>query len=131
LKRRRIDNQDGQALVEFALLLPILMGILIAILQFGVVFKQYLTLTDAVREGARKAAVSRRLSSPGDYVKQEVVKAGSDLGSEFDTSDVDVTSPWTPGSDVVVKAWFPYEIEVLWFVVKSGSMTSTATERVE
>ncbi|MDQ4029609.1 MAG: pilus assembly protein [Actinomycetota bacterium] len=107
------------------------MLILIAILQFGVVFKQHLTLTDAVREGARKAAVSRYLSDPEDYVKKEVVKSGSDLGSEFDTSDVEVDSPWTPGSDVVVKASFPFDIDVLGIVVKSGSMTSTATERVE
>ncbi len=127
----RLRDQRGQSVTEFALVLPILMLILIAILQFGVVFKQHLTLTDAVREGARKAAVSRYLSDPEDYVKKEVVKSGSDLGSEFDTSDVEVDSPWTPGSDVVVKASFPFDIDVLGIVVKSGSMTSTATERVE
>ena len=116
---------------EFALVLPILMIILVAIIQFGLVFKQYLTLTDAVREGARKAAVARHLSDPGGYVQTEVVKSGSDLGAEFDTSDVQVDSPWTPGSDVVVKASFPFDIDVLGLVVKSGTMTSTATERVE
>lgn len=118
-------------MTEFALVLPLLMLILIGILQFGIVFKQYLTLTDAVREGARKAAVSRQLPDPEGYVKTEVVKAGSDLGSDFDTNDVQVTSSWTPGSDVVVKASFPFDIDVLGIVVKSGAMTSTATERVE
>jgi hypothetical protein len=116
---------------EFALVLPILMVVLLGIVQFGMVFKQYLTLTDAVREGARKAAVARHLSDPGGYVRTEVVKSGSDLGSQFDESDVEVASPWTPGSDVVVKASFDFDIDLIGIVVKSGTMTSTATERVE
>ncbi|HSL65137.1 MAG TPA: TadE family protein [Gaiellaceae bacterium] len=131
--RNRISlrNQRGQSVVEFALVLPALMLILLAIVQFGVVFKQYITLTDAVREGARKAAVSRHRPAPSDYVKAEVVKAGSDLGSDFDTGDVTVSSSWDPGEDVTVHAKFEFSIDVLGRVVKSGTMTSTAVERVE
>ena len=127
----RLKEQRGQAMPEFALVLPILIVILLGIVQFGLVFKQYLTLTDAVREGARKAAVSRHLLDPEGYVKAEVVKAGSDLGDEFDANDVDVVSSWDPGVDVVIKGSFEFDINVLGVVVKSGTMTSTATERVE
>lgn len=119
-------------MVEFVLVLPALMMILLGIVQFGVVFKEYLTLTDAVREGARKAAVARH--QPGSregYVKQEVVKAASDLGTGFTTSNVDVTTSWAPGTDVVVKASYDFDIDVLGRVVYSSEMTSTATERVE
>ena len=49
-------------MTEFALVLPILLFLLLAIVQFGVVFNNYVTLTDAVRAGARKGAVARRLS---------------------------------------------------------------------
>ena len=45
-------------MTEFALVLPILALLLFGIVQFGLVFNNYLTLTDAVRSGARKAAVS-------------------------------------------------------------------------
>ena len=128
---RSLRNQRGQSVVEFALVLPALMLILLAIVQFGVVFKEYITLTDAVREGARKAAVSRHRAAPSDYVKAEVVKAGSDLGSDFDTGDVTVSSSWKPGEDVTVSAKFEFSIDVLGKVVKSGTMTSTAKERVE
>src|SRR5947199_2028350 len=48
---------DGQNLVEFALLLPILMYILMGIMQFGLIFAVYLTLNNAVREGARWASI--------------------------------------------------------------------------
>lgn len=131
IDQQRLRGESGQALAEFALVLPALMAILIGIIQFGAVFKNYLTLTDAVREGARKAAVSRNRAGNVDYVKSEVVKSGSDLGPEFDTSDVDVNSSWDPGEDVVVTAKFPFSIDVLGFVVKKGDLTSTATERVE
>jgi Flp pilus assembly protein TadG len=47
----------GQNLVEFALLLPILMYILMGIMQFGLIFAVYLTLNNAVREGARWASI--------------------------------------------------------------------------
>jgi len=48
---------EGQNLVEFALLLPILMYILMGIMQFGLIFAVYLTLNNAVREGARWGSV--------------------------------------------------------------------------
>ena len=49
----------GQAMVEFAaVLLPILM-IVVGIIQFGLIFGANVTLTNAAREGARAATISR------------------------------------------------------------------------
>ena len=131
-QRVSLRNQRGQSVVEFALVLPALMLILLAIVQFGLVFKQYITLTDAVREGARKAAVARqRTDNRDNYVKNAVVSAGSDLGPTFTAADVTVSTSWAPGTDVTVSGRFAFNINVLGRVVKSGNMTSTATERVE
>ena len=52
LKKRR-----GQAMVEFALILPVFILILLGIMEFGLVFHQYLVVTAASREGARVAAL--------------------------------------------------------------------------
>ncbi len=49
--------EDGQNIVEFALLLPLLMYILMGIIQFGFIFAAYLTLNNAVREGARWGSI--------------------------------------------------------------------------
>jgi Flp pilus assembly protein TadG len=131
-QRVSLRNQRGQSVVEFALVLPALMLILLAIVQFGMVFKQYITLTDAVREGARKAAVARqRTDNRENYVRNAVVVAGSDLGATFTAANVTVSTSWAPGSDVTVGGRFAFNINVLGRVVKSGNMTSTATERVE
>jgi len=50
-------GDEGQNLVEFALLLPVLMLILMGIMQFGLIFAVYLTMNNTVREGARWASI--------------------------------------------------------------------------
>jgi Flp pilus assembly protein TadG len=129
LTRFQIRNQQGQAMTEFALVMPLLLFLLLAIIQFGIVFNNYITLTDAVRAGARKGAVARRLPQPASAVETQVRNAATDLKS----SDVQVTvsSTWDAGSDVTVTASYPYDIKVLGLVVKSGRLHSTVTERVE
>jgi len=55
----RDANERGQAMVEFAaVLLPILL-IVVAIIQFGLLLGANVTLTNADREGARAATISR------------------------------------------------------------------------
>jgi Flp pilus assembly protein TadG len=128
---RARKREDGQTLVEFALVLPLIAILLFGVIQFGIVFNNYLTLTDAVRTGARKAAVSRNLGASGasNAAKQAVVDAGVDL--KLKTGDVNVSSAWNPGDKVTVQAQYPYSINLLGFVVKSGFLKSATTERVE
>ena len=130
MKRLSLRDQQGQSVAEFALVLPILVLILLAILQFGVLFRDYLAVTDAVRAGARKAAVSRSTASPTTTCKDAVTKAATDL-NVADQLIVDCTSTWKPGEDVVVTASYPYTISLLGKVVKSGRFSSKTTERVE
>ena len=40
-------------MTEFALVLPVLAMLLFAVIQFGIVFNNYVTLTDATRAGAQ------------------------------------------------------------------------------
>jgi Flp pilus assembly protein TadG len=57
LRRRRRPN--GQSVAEFALVLPILAIILMAILQLAFIFGTQIGLTNAAREAARFASVVR------------------------------------------------------------------------
>jgi Flp pilus assembly protein TadG len=56
-KLKSINNQKGQALVEFAIVLPILIMLVMGILQFGMMLNAYLTIENASREGARAGIV--------------------------------------------------------------------------
>ena len=59
LRRGRLRPRNrGQALVEFALVLPILVILLLSIIQFAFIFAAQTGVTNAVREAARLAAVN-------------------------------------------------------------------------
>jgi Flp pilus assembly protein TadG len=129
-KRIQIRNEQGQTMTEFALVLPVLALILFAVIQFGIVFNNYITLTDATRAGARKAAVSRQDPNRNSAVMSAVRSSASGLTS----SKLSVSPPsstWQSGDDVTVTASYPYSISLLGLVVKSGQLSSTTTERVE
>jgi Flp pilus assembly protein TadG len=121
------QKEKGQALVEFAVVLPVLVILVFAIIQFGILFRNYLDLTDAVRAGARVAAVSREKGRGADA--EAAVRAAASL----DDADLDVTvnSTWARGSSVTVRAQYPYDIDILGVVVFSGDLVSQTTERVE
>ena len=52
-------NEKGQTLVEFAIVLPILLLLVMGIIQFGIIFSAQIALTNAAREGARAASVGK------------------------------------------------------------------------
>lgn len=55
--KKLISSRRGQALVETALVLPILILLLMGIVEFGRILNAYLIITNASREGARYAAI--------------------------------------------------------------------------
>jgi Flp pilus assembly protein TadG len=55
----RQAQDDGQAIVEFALCLPILLLVVTGITAFGLTINNYLQLTDGVAIGSRLLAISR------------------------------------------------------------------------
>ena len=62
--KNTIKNERGQTMTEFAFVLPILLVLLFGIIQFGIIFNNYVALTDAARAASRKGAVSRNSSNP-------------------------------------------------------------------
>jgi Flp pilus assembly pilin Flp len=54
---KRYRNQSGATAVEFALILPVLFGILFGIFQAGIAFNNWISITHAAREGVRLASV--------------------------------------------------------------------------
>jgi Flp pilus assembly protein TadG len=132
-KKFRKKREQGQTMAEFTLVLPVLAILLFGVIQFGIAFNHYLAVTDAVRAGARQAAVARYLP---DGEREGKVKAKVYASADgLDTSKLQVTvsasGGWEPGTDVTVTASYPYSINLLGKVVKDGLLTSKTTERVE
>ena len=131
LRRLSIRSEHGQAMVELAFVLPILIVVMLGIAQFGVVFNNYVTMTDAARAGARKAAVSRFTGDNGASAKALVYADATSLDSSKLNVTVDSSDWTTAGSDVTVTATYPYDINLLGWVVQSGTLTTTTKERLE
>jgi Flp pilus assembly protein TadG len=128
-RRIRIGEERGQSMTEFAVVLPILVVLLFGIVQFGILFNNYVTLTDAARAGARAGAVSRQAPSPSGAADAAVRASASDLNQG--SLGVNVSSSWSAGSPVTVTATYPYSINLLGWVITSGNLTTSSTEAVE
>ena len=68
-------RQDGQALVELAISITVLMMILLGIVEFGRIGHAYIVTTHASREGARIGA----LHHPDNEIGDAVYRAASTL----------------------------------------------------
>jgi Flp pilus assembly protein TadG len=132
-KKFRRKREQGQTMAEFTLVLPVLAILLFGVIQFGIVFNDYLAVTDAVRAGARQAAVARYLpdSQRVPKVEAKVRSSAENLTQSKLKVFVTASSNWDPGSDVTVRATYPYSINLLGKVVKDGFLESKTTERVE
>ena len=126
-----LRREDGQAAAEFALVLPILCVMVFAIVQFGIAFNNYLTITDATRAGSRKAAVSRFSGDLGAAAAATTRASAVDLNQSKLGVAVSATNWTIPGSVVTVTATYPYSLNILGWVIKSGNITSTTVERLE
>ena len=65
-------TRRGAASVEFALVLPLLLGLLFGIVELGFLFKDQLSIQQAAREGARTAAVGRLRSEVNNRIANSV-----------------------------------------------------------
>jgi Flp pilus assembly protein TadG len=59
-----VRNCTGAAMLEFALVLPVLLLVVFGITQFGLVFFHYLMVTNGAEVGARQLSTSRFDSTP-------------------------------------------------------------------
>ncbi len=90
-QRHGVGNERGTALVEFALLLPLVMAILLGTVTGGYAYFQKISLVDAAREGARYGAslkydaASGGLATWQNNVKERVVQLS---GGQLSAADV-------------------------------------------
>jgi Flp pilus assembly protein TadG len=68
---------DGTALVEFAALLPLLLALMVGIAQMGLIFSNYIMLTNATGAGALLFSQSRSLPNPYTTTVSQIQTAAS------------------------------------------------------
>ncbi len=124
--RRKPNNESGQGLVEFALVLPVLLILLLGILEGGLLLFNQHVITNASREGARYGIVARTPRRPVDgpnsianvvaaYTADHLITFGE--GVPVTTVTTNATSGGTSGAlfgdNLTVRVSFRYDFLVL------------------
>jgi Flp pilus assembly protein TadG len=124
-------EESGQSMVEFVLVAPVLLTVVIGLVQFGIMFQNYVEVAAAARAGARIASVGRVNGSA-------TAKAGATTEAQNAAKDLDktklkvtVTSSWAQGSPVTVTVTYPYSLALYGMPVSSGTLSSSTTMRLE
>jgi len=118
-------------MAELAIAVPVVLVLLLAVVQLAAVYNNWVALTDAARAGARVAAESRTKVSRVQDVRDAVTKSAS---SDLKQSQLVVDDPqtsWAPGSNVTVCAHYPYSVNIMAIVVKSGNLDACTTQLVQ
>jgi Flp pilus assembly protein TadG len=136
-------GEEGQALVEFALiLLPTLM-LIFSIVSFGILFNSYVTLTDAVAYGARTLAINRGAGSGPPTACTLATTAITTAAADLTTSEIVTTitfpSPDTStctglmqGDTATVQSTYPCKLQILFFNVwPTCTLRSQTTVAIE
>jgi hypothetical protein len=121
-------DERGSAAIEFALVLPLLLVVGLALLQVGLVIRDRLLVEAAARAGAREAAVSE---SAGD-VREAAARAG--VGLDAGALSVGVERQGGRGDPVTVTVRYQERLRVpfiQWLVGSSVAMSTHATDRQE
>lgn len=85
---RRSSRRAGSQAVEFALCLPIIFTVLFGILEYGVMFSQWLSILSATRDGARwGASPGVELDEAQDEAIEQVRSSLALLGLSCTTAD--------------------------------------------
>ena len=135
-----LHRSAGQELVEYALILPILMALLLGIMELGVAVFNYNTMSNAAREAARTGIVTRdepTIRSAGLRLTAATPLTETDIKIEwFDVDGNKVTMPSTVATKVRVTVARDYHLLTGPFLTLFGlrgtlPMTATATMILE
>jgi len=109
LRSRRRPDARGQSLVEFALVLPLFLVLVMGIADFGLAVFSYNSITNAAREGARLAIVNQdnasvvaRAESQARVARTPTVPVNSYKAAADGTPDTSTTCPIGAASYIAV-----------------------------
>ena len=120
---RGLRSERGAALVEFALIVPVLLALVFGVIEYGRGYNAKVEITGSVREGARALALGKTSSE----AKQAVRDAAPGLTPALTDGDIATTPCPAGGGDANATVSVSYQLPSLTPLVPSGFITITAT----
>ena len=100
---RKESPERGAAMVELALILPVLMSLLLGIVSGGASYNKKVALTDSVRSASRFGSTLSDTTNLGSLVAQRLQQVAA---TELSTADVCVELVRKGSPDTVVSHWY-------------------------
>jgi Flp pilus assembly protein TadG len=126
--RTRPDGREGSAVVEFALVLPLVLVVALALVQVGLLVRDRLLVEAAARAGARAAAVEPDEGA----IRSAALAAAPDLDPAL--ASIQVMRSGAQGDPVTVSIGYDEPIRVpfiAWLFGASVHIDTDATDRQE
>ena len=122
--RHLLDNERGVTAIEFAIIAPVLLAIVLGLFQFGIAMQQFMNVTNAATQGALTLALARGGTTPYTSTTAAVTSAAPNLtassitttvtiGGSACTSDSTCTSKLSSGATASVKVSYPCALNVM------------------
>jgi Flp pilus assembly protein TadG len=119
-----LKNDEGVTAIEFAIISPVMITLMIGIFQFGVAMNHYLNLTNAVAQGALTLALSRGTTTPFTSMKSAINSTSPNLlpaqttitvkiNGVLCTDDATCSPKLVQGQPAYVKATYPCNLTVM------------------
>jgi len=111
-------SERGMAMVEMVIILPLLLMLMFAIVEFAVAFGQWQVLSNAAREGARRAILYRDPAScdpavVATEVRQAIKTYALGMGMTVTDPMISVSGTCSRGDPATVTVSFPFAFQVL------------------
>lgn len=144
-RTERAGSRQGQAMLEFAMVAPVLLMVVTGIVSFGIVVQNSLVLTNAVNTGAQLLAASRgQTTDPCATATAAIEAAAPNLasgslsftfvinGSTYtSTSCASGASGMTQGASAEVEATYPCLFKIFKAVMPACTLTGQTTEIIQ
>jgi Flp pilus assembly protein TadG len=96
IAQRLPKSSRGQSMVEFAVILPVLLLLVMGAVDFGRAYFAYVSVTNGARNGAQYASQSPVAAEDADAIREAVLADTSDL---LNTSETNPEVSITTGTD--------------------------------
>ena len=128
--KKHARSQKGNALVEFAFILPLFLFLVLGMITFSLALYDKTILTMATREGARAGAIA----SPGNQINDAITAAGAACQNSLISfgsaaADFSQTKLSSSGNDIIVKGSYNYTGLYIWST--GFQITAETTMRLE
>jgi len=124
-------KKNAQALLEFAIIFPLLIIILFGLYEIGIALSAQQTITYAAREGARIGA----LTNQNNQIEAAIRTALEfmDTNSTRTTIEIipEIESTRSRGDTLTIKIEYTLPLAILYFLTEDIVLTSQAVSRIE